>query len=154
MVHDLRELLRIAGGRKPSPSAVILDGRTPGSGGRAEFDGHKMRDGSEAHIAVDTLGHLLALRVTTGKEQERPQVADLAAAVQEATGQTVTPAYADQGYTGARPAADAATHGITLEVVKHDGAKKGSCYCPDAGWSNARSPGWAGSDDWRGTTSA
>jgi transposase len=128
LAHDLRELLRIAAGRHPSPTAVVLDGRTlqstPESGGRAEFDGHKMRNGSKVHIAVDTLGHLLALRVTTGKEQERNQVADLSADVQEATGQTVTLAYADQGYTGDQPVADAAAHGITLQVVKPDLAGK------------------------------
>ena len=42
--HDLRELLRVAAGRDPRPSAVILDGRTlqstPESGCRDEFDGH------------------------------------------------------------------------------------------------------------------
>jgi transposase len=128
MAHDLRELLRIASGRHPCPSAVILDGRTlqstPESGSRAGFDGHKMRNGSKVHIAVDTLGHLLALRVTTGKEQERNQVADLAADVQEATGQAVTLAYADQGYTGPQPVADAAAHGITLEVIKPDRRNK------------------------------
>lgn len=128
MAHDLRELLRIAAGRHPSPTAVILDGRTlpstPESGSRAEFDGHKMRNGSKVHIAVDTLGHLLALRVTTGKEQERNPVADLSADVQEATGQTVTLAYADQGYTGDQPVADAAAHGITLQVIEPDRAGK------------------------------
>lgn len=128
MTHDLRALLRIAVGRNPSPSAVVLDGRTlqstPESGSRAGFDGHKMRNGSKVHIAVDTLGHLLALRVTTGKEQERHQVADLAADVQQATGQTVSLAYADQGYTGDQPVADAAAHGITLQVVKPDRQKK------------------------------
>jgi transposase len=140
MAHDLRELLRIASGRHPSPSAVICDGRTlqstPESGARAGFDGHKMRNGSKVHIAVDTLGHLLALRVTSGKDQERAQVADLAAAVQEATGQSVSLAYVDQGYTGAQPVADAAAHGITLEVVKPDRvtkakkAKKGFVLLP------------------------
>jgi transposase len=147
MAHDLRELLRLVAGRDPRPSAVILDGRTlqstPESGGRAEFDGHKMRNGSKVHMAVDTLGHLLALRVTTGKEQERDQVADLAAAVQEATGQTVTLAYADQGYTGDQPAADAAAHGIRLEVVKHDGAKKGFVLLPRR-WVVERSFAWVG----------
>jgi transposase len=147
MAHDLRELLRIAAGRNPSPSAVILDGRTlqstPESGGRAEFDGHKMRNGSKVHIAVDTLGHLLALRVTTGKEQERNQVTDLAAAVQEATGQTVKLAYVDQGYTGDQPAADAAAHGVTLAVVKHDRAKKGFVLLPRR-WVVERSFAWMG----------
>lgn len=152
MAHDLRELLRIAVGRNPCPSAVVLDGRTlqstPESGSRAEFDGHKMRNGSKVHIAVDTLGHLLALRVTTGKEQERNQVADLAAAVQEATGQAVTLAYADQGYTGDQPVADAAAHGITLEVVKPDRTqkakkKKGFVLLPRR-WVVERSFAWMG----------
>ena len=155
MTHNLRELLRIAAGRNPSPSAVILDGRTlqstPESGDRAEFDGHKMRNGSKVHIAVDTLGYLLALRVTTGKEQERDQVADLAAAVQEATGQMVTLAYADQGYTGNQPVADAGAHGITLEVVKPDrtktskskSKKKGFVLLPRR-WVVDRSFGWMG----------
>lgn len=153
MAHDLRELLRIAAGRHPSPTAVILDGRTlqstPESGSRAEFDGHKMRNGSKVHIAVDTLGHLLALRVTTGKEQERNQVADLSADVQEATGQTVTLAYADQGYTGDQPVADAEAHGITLQVIKPDRAgkakrkKKGFVLLPRR-WVVERTFAWMG----------
>ena len=75
VVHDLRELLRIAQGRKPQPTAAILDGRTlqssPESGAHAGYDGAKRRKGSKVHIAVDTLGHLLALRVTPADEQER-----------------------------------------------------------------------------------
>ena len=53
------------------PSAIILDGRTmqstPESGGRAGYDGYKRKKGSKVHIAVDTLGHLLALRVNPGQ---------------------------------------------------------------------------------------
>ena len=68
MVHDLREILRLCEGRSPDPTAAIIDSRTlqstPESGGRAGYDGAKRRKGSKAHIAVDTLGHLLALRVT------------------------------------------------------------------------------------------
>lgn len=36
----------------------------------------------EEHIAVDTLGHLLALKVTPANEQERAQVGFLPRAVQ------------------------------------------------------------------------
>ena len=122
MVHDLRVLLRLAQGRAPQPSAVILDGRTvqstPESGGRAGYDGHKRRKGSKAHLAVDTLGHLLAVHVTPANAQERDQVEALAQAVQEVTGQNVELAYVDQGYTGEAPAVAAAQHGIRLEVVK------------------------------------
>jgi hypothetical protein len=66
-----------------------LDGRTiqstPESGGRAGFDGHKKKKGSKVHMAVDTLGHLLALLVTPANEQERAQVSALAERVQEVT---------------------------------------------------------------------
>jgi transposase len=78
LVHDLRLLLRLLAGRKGQPSAVILDARTlqssPESGGRAGDDGHKRRKGSKVHLAVDTLGQLLALVVTPANEQERDQV--------------------------------------------------------------------------------
>jgi transposase len=145
MAHDLRQVLRVAAGRNPSPTAVVLDGRTiqstPESGGRAGYDGYKRRNGSKVHAAVDTLGLLLALKVTAASEQERAQVADLAAAVQGATGQTVTLAYVDQGYTGDQPAADAAAHGIALEVVKLAEAKKGFVLLPRR-WVVERTFGW------------
>lgn len=145
MTHDLREILRVADGRNPTPSAAILDGRTlrstPESGSRAGYDGHKRTNGSKVHMAVDTLGNLLALKVTAANAQERDQVFALAGAVQEATGQSVTLAYVDQGYTGDQPAADAAAHGITLEVVKHTEAKKGFVLLPRR-WVVERSFGW------------
>ena len=93
IVHDLRRLLREVGGRAPEPRAAILDSRTlqssPESGGRAGYDGAKRRKGSKVHLAVDTLGHLLALLVTPADEQDRAQVAELVERVQAATGETV-----------------------------------------------------------------
>src|SRR5437588_3393760 len=116
MVDDLRAILRMAEGRNAEPTAVIFDSRTmqssPESGGRAGYDGAKRRKGSKVHVAVDTLGHLLALHVTPANEQDRAQVAELAEAVQEVTGDTVVLAFVDQGYTGDTPAADAEAHGI------------------------------------------
>ncbi len=127
IVHDLHVLLRLAAGRPPEPTAVILDARTlqstPESGARAGYDGHKKRKGSKTHPAVDTLGNLLVLLVPPANDQERAQVAELAEAVQEVTGDTVELADVNQGYPGEQPAADAAAHGIRLEVVKHPAAK-------------------------------
>lgn len=57
-----------------------------GLGRCAGHDGAKRRKGSKVHVAVDTLGHLLALKVTAAQEQDRAQVEDLARAVQAATG--------------------------------------------------------------------
>jgi len=129
MVEDLRALLRLAAERNMTPSAVVLDSRTiqstPESGGRAGFDGAKKRKGSKVHVAVDTLGHLLALKVTPANEQDREQVEELARAVQQVTGSAVELAYVDQGYTGENAAESAKEHGIRLEVVKLPKRKKG-----------------------------
>lgn len=146
IVHDLRELLRLAGGRKAKPSAVVLDARTlqstPESGERAGYDGHKRKKGSKVHVAVDTLGHLLAVLVTPANEQERAQVAELAAQVQKATEQSVRLAYVDQGYTGEMPAEAAKAQGIDLFVVKLSEAKKGFVLLPRR-WVVERSFAWA-----------
>lgn len=146
IVHDLREILRLAAGRKDKPTAAIFDSRTlqstPESGGRAEYDGAKRRKGSKTHMAVDTLGNLLALHVTPANEQDRAQVGQVAEAVQEVTGETVEVAFVDQGYTGESAAQEAEAHGIRLEVVKLPEAKKGFVLLPRR-WVVERSFGWA-----------
>lgn len=146
MAHDLRELLRVATQRKAKPTAAILDSRTlqstPESGARAGYDGAKRRKGSKVHAAVDTLGHLLALHVTPANEQDRDQVGLLAQEVQKVTGQTVTLAYVDQGYTGEKAATAANSQGIELEVVKLPQAKKGFILLPRR-WVVERTFGWA-----------
>ena len=145
MVNDLRQLLRVAAGRKEQPSGAIFDSRTlqssPESGARAGYDGAKRRKGSKVHVAVDTLGQLLALRVTAANEQDRAQVAELAAQVQAVTGHTVEVAFVDQGYTGEEPEAAAAEQGIRLEVVKLPEAKKGFVLLPRR-WVVERSFAW------------
>ncbi len=147
VAHDLRMILRMAGEREAQPTAAILDGRTlqstPESGGRAGFDGHKKKRGSKVHIAVDTLGHLLALKVTAANEQERAQVAELTARVQDVTGGTVEVAFVDQGYTGEDAAEQARANGIRLDVVKHPEAKRGFVLLPRR-WVVERTFGWLG----------
>ncbi len=145
IVHYLRMLLREIEGRPPSPRAAVIDSRTlqssPESGGRAGYDGYKRRKGSKVHMAVDTLGQLLALIVTPANEQDRAQVGELAEAVQEATGESVEVAFVDQGYTGERPAEDAARQDIRLEVVKLADAKRGFVLLPRR-WVVERSFAW------------
>ena len=145
MVHDLREMLRLLQERNPRPTAAILDGRTlqssPESGGRAGDDGYKRKKGSKVHVAVDTLGHLLALLVTPANEQERAQVGELARQMQEATQRSVDLAYVDQGYTGEKPAAQAEARGIKSEVVKLAEAKRGFVLLPRR-WVVERSFAW------------
>src|SRR5271157_5093686 len=135
----------LAAGKEPEPTATIFDGRTmqstPESGSRAGYDGYKRRKGSKVHMAVDTLGHLLAVHVTPANEQERDQVAVLSEAVQAVTGESVEIAFGDQGYTGDDPDADAASYGIHLVVVSLPEAKKGFVLLPRR-WVVERSYGW------------
>jgi transposase len=147
LAHDLRVLLRVAAAREHlEPTAVILDSRTlqstPESGSRAGYDGAKRRKGSKLHLAVDTLGHLLALYVTPANEQDRAQVGPLCQQIQQTTGETVELAYVDQNYTGEAPAQAAAQHGIRLEVVKRPEAKRGFVLLPRR-WVVERSFGWS-----------
>jgi transposase len=145
IVDDLRELLRVLVGKKKQPTAAIFDGQTLQgsieSGERAGYDGYKHKNGSKIHIAVDTLGYLLALVVTPANEQERDQVGELSRQVQEVTGRNVEIAWVDQGYTGEEAQASASEHGIRLEVVRLPGAKKGFVLLPRR-WVVERSFGW------------
>jgi transposase len=145
LAADLRSVLRLAEGREEQPTAVIFDSRTlqstPESGSRAGYDGAKKRKGNKVHLAVDTLGHLLALSVSAASEQDRAHVAELAEKVQAETGEAVEVAYVDQGYTGEQAALAAAAHGIRLEVVKLETAKRGFVLLPRR-WVVERSFGW------------
>lgn len=146
LVEDTRIVLREFAGRKGQPTAACIDSRTlqstPESGARAGYDGAKRRKGSKVHIAVDTLGHLLALSVTPADQGDRAQVEALAQQMQQVTGGTVEMAYVDQGYTGPNPAEAAQSHGIRLEVVKHPMAKRGFVLLPRR-WVVERSFAWA-----------
>ena len=81
-------------------------------------------------MAVDTLGHRLALLVTPADKQERAQVAELSKAVQAVTGKQVEVAFVDQGYTGLQAEQAASGEGIELWVVKLEEAKKGFILLP------------------------
>jgi len=129
MVEDLRLVLRLAQGRNGQPSAAIFASQTVQS------------TPESGHRAVDTLGQLLALHVTPANEQDRAQVATLAEAVQDATGEHVELGYVDQGYTGDVPAEAAADYGIELHVVKLPEAKHGFVLLPRR-WVAERSFAW------------
>lgn len=146
LAQDLRAVLRMAAGRNPDPTVAIIDSRTlrstPESGTRAGYDGAKRKRGSKLHMAVDTLGHLLALHVTSADADDRAEVGQLAEAIQDVTGENVTVAYVDQGYTGEKAAGAARAQGIELQVVKLPEAKRGFVLLPKR-WVVERSFAWA-----------
>ncbi len=122
IVHDLRVLLRLAKGKQEHPTATIFDGRTlqstPKSEERAGCDGYKRTNGSKVHMAVDTLGYLLVLKVTPANGQEHQQVSELASKVQAVTDNQAKVAFVDQGYTGEQPSQAAQAAGVDLIGVK------------------------------------
>jgi transposase len=139
-------IVRLATGREAESTAAIFGSltlrSTPQSGPRASYRGEECKRGSEPHLAVDTLGHLLALHVTPANVGDREAVARLAADIQDATGDAVSLAYLDQGYTGEAGADAAAAEGIKLEVVKLPEAKRGFVLLPRR-WVVETSFAWA-----------
>lgn len=146
LAEDLRVLLRLAAGHDAQPRAAIIDSRTlrstPESGSRAGYDGAKRKKGSKLHLAVDTLGHMLALHVTPASVGDRDAVGQMAKDIQAATDESVEIAFVDQGYTGERAAAAAGVHGIELSVVKLPQAKRGFVLLPRR-WVVERTFAWA-----------
>ena len=124
---------------------MIQDSRTPqstpDSGHRDGWEEAKRRTGSKVHLAVDTLGDRLAIHITPATAQDPDQVAELAAAVQETTGETVELAFVDQGYTGDHPRQAAADQWIALAVVSVPGTKRGFVLLPRL-WVVERHFGW------------
>ena len=144
LIADLRGMIRLGEGRTWSPSAAVLDSRTlrsTTSSTDAAYDGAKRVKGRKLHLAVDTLGHLLAAVVSPADRQDRAVVAQRCAEMQAEVEGTVTAAFVDQGYTGGVPAHAAAQHGVEWLVVKHAGPKRGFVLLPRR-WVVERTFAW------------
>lgn len=144
LIADLRGLIRVGEGKAWDPSAAVLDSRTLKSTTSSEgaaYDGAKRVKGRKVHVAVDTLGHLLAAVVSPADTQDRAVVAELCAEMQAEVSGSVTAAFVDQGYTGAEPQTAAAEQGVALLVVKHAGPRRGFVLLPRR-WVVERTFAW------------
>lgn len=145
ILAQMRDLLRHLYGKPDQPTMMIVDSRTlkstPESGQRAGYDAGKKVRGSKAHVAVDVLGNLLALSVTSANIQDRAALETLAKQVQEATGESIEVCLADGAYTGEATQETAHRHGIELVVVKRTDNLPGFQVLPKR-WIVERSLGW------------
>ena len=76
MHGELRDQCRIAAGRKPQPTAAVIDSQSVKAAeevARASrgYDAGKKISGRKRHIAVDTIGLLLTVLITAASVQDR-----------------------------------------------------------------------------------
>jgi transposase len=122
MHDDLRERVRVAAGRKPRPTAAIIDSQSvKGSemiaAGRRGYDAGKKINGTKRHIAVDTLGLLLTVLVTAASVQDRDAARPLLFNLRRAF-PTVKLTWADGGYAGKLLPWAKTWLRLTVEIVK------------------------------------
>jgi len=123
ILDALRDRVRLAAGRAAAPSAAIIDSQsvraapTVASSTRG-YDAGKKVQGRKRHIAVDTLGLLIAVLVTPASTSDRIAARSLLRRLRSAAGRRVGLVWADGGYTGTLLDWAHSTLALTVEIVK------------------------------------
>jgi transposase len=145
LVDGLRERIRVACGRNPLPTAGSIDSQsvkaadTVGAATRG-FDGGKKINGRKRHIAVDTLGLLLAVIVTPASVQDRDGAVSLLAMLTEHFTR-IQLVWADGGYAGRLIVWAKSVLHLAVTVVKRSDDAKGFQVVPRR-WVVERTFGW------------
>ncbi|RCW36710.1 transposase [Halopolyspora algeriensis] len=121
LLDELRDRARLRAGRHAAPSAGIIDSASVKAAETVSahtrgFDAGKKINGRKRHIAVDTLGLMVCVLVTSANVQDRTAARHLLARLRWLC-PTIQHLWADAGYTGTL--LDWARHlfGITIDIV-------------------------------------
>ena len=146
-IHDtLRDWLRKTEGRAVAPTAAIVDSqsvKTPDQAGERGYDAGKKVKGRKRHLAVDSLGLILGLTLTSAAVQDRDGAKPLIKGLVELFGRLQI-IWADGGYLGQlvpwvkalRPYGK-----LKLEIVRRCDRAKGFHVLPKR-WIIERTFGW------------
>ena len=141
----LRGRIRVAVGRGELPSAGSIDSQSvkaaetvaAEAGG---YDAGKKIKGQKRHIAVDTLGLLLAVVVTAASVQDRDGAHTLLARLREKFS-TLTLMWADGGYAGRLVVWAKSVLALTVQIVKRSDDVRGFVVLPRR-WVAERTFAW------------
>jgi putative transposase len=143
-IHDVALMLdREQAGRRPSPSAGVLDSQTvkapaaPDGGG---YDAARKLKGRKRHIAVDTDGRLLMVNLTTADVQDAAGAEHVVAAIRKRW-PWLKHLFADGAYDRGKLMDEAAYHGFVVEVVRKLAGQQGFRPLPRR-WVVERTFGW------------
>ncbi len=122
MHGELRDQCRIAAGRKPQPTAAVIDSQSVKAAeevARASrgYDAGKKINGRKRHIAVDTIGLLLTVLITAASVQDRDAAKPLLWNLKKAFPE-IKLAWADGIYAGKLVAWAMKALKLTLEIVR------------------------------------
>jgi transposase len=145
LVDRLRGRLRVACGRAELPTAGSIDSQSVKAADTVDaasrgFDGGKKINGRKRHIAVDTLGLVLAVVVTAASVQDRDGAYRLLALLRERLS-TISLVWADGGYAGRLVSWTHTVLALTLTIVKRKDDTTGFVVLPRR-WVVERTFGW------------
>ncbi|HEU0086248.1 MAG TPA: IS5 family transposase [Pseudonocardiaceae bacterium] len=145
VLDGLRDRVRLTEGRTAAPSAAIIDSasvkaaETVGAASRG-YDTGKKINGRKRHIAVDTLGLLWCVLVTTASVQDRDGARPLLAQLTRSF-RRIRLIWADGGYAGKLVDWARTSLHITLRIVKRTDDMTGFVVLPRR-WVVERTLAW------------